>query len=131
MSADADLARWYQLQAQLAQVKAEEMVLRKRLFGNYFPAPREGTNNLTLPDGAVLKGDHKISRDIDQALLQVNGPALVEEGIPVGKLVQWQPSLVMKEYRELEEKQRLRFDICLTIKPGSPTLQIAIPKVKK
>ena len=131
MSTDAELVRWYALKAQLAQVKDEEMTLRKKLFGSYFPAPKEGTNNFELPDGAVLKGGHTISRDIDKALLGVHGPELVAEGIPVGKLVDWKPALVLGEYRQLDDKQRLRFDICLTIKPGSPTLDISIPKRKK
>lgn len=126
-----DMVRWYQVQEQLAALKVEEMALRKKLFATYFPTPREGTNNHELGDGAVLKGGHVINRDVDPASLQANGPALLEAGIPVAKLVQWKASLVMKEYRALTEEQRLKFDIALTIKPGSPTLEIAIPKAKK
>lgn len=139
----ADLAEWYKMQAELGRLKSAEALLRGRIFKHYFPTPKEGTNNVPLNDGtgAVLKGQHVINRSVDQGALDAlrksvqEAAALREQGgqpniplINVDKLVKWKPEVAITEYRQLTEEERHFFDQCLVIKPGSPQLEITIPK---
>lgn len=124
----ADLAEWYRIQEELKKVKAREMLLRQKIFKFYFPTPTEGTNNFDLPDGYVLKGKHTINRDIDPGAFQVLRKTFEEAGIHPDALVQYKPSLVKKEYNTLTEEQKQLFDQALIVKPGSPALEIVLPK---
>ena len=127
-----DLAEWYRLQDELKRIKASEMLLRQKIFGAYFPSPTEGTNSAPLADGWVLKGKHTINREIDPGALGAMKEQFVQAGIAADSLVQYKPSLVLKEYRTLTEEQRQLFDRALIVKPGSPALEIVLPaKAKK
>jgi len=44
------------------------------------------------------------------------------------KLIVWKPELKLSEYRKLSEAQRQVFDRVLVVKPGSPQVDIKIPK---
>ena len=127
-----DLAEWYRLQDELKRIKASEMLLRQKIFGAYFPSPAEGTNSAPLADGWVLKGKHSINREIDPGALGAMKEQFAQAGIAADSLVQYKPSLVLKEYRTLTEEQRQLFDRALIVKPGSPALEIVLPaKAKK
>lgn len=135
-----DLFDWYVLQEDLKKVKAREMLLRQKLFKHHFPTPEEGTNSLSLDpvliaaglaaDGRMLKGGYVINREVDAASLNVLGPKFAENGIKVQDLIQWKPSLKTGEYRKLTAEQLQLFDQCLIIKPGSPTLEVVLPKAR-
>ncbi len=136
----ADLEEWYRLQEQLKKIKASEMLLRQKIFGFYFQAPVEGTNSAPLADGWVLKGKHTINREVDPGALgamrvpdtETGKSRFDAAGINVDKLIQYKPSLVLKEYRTLTDEQQKLFDQCLIVKPGSPSLEIVLPaKAKK
>lgn len=128
----ADLAEWYRLQEELKRIKASEMLLRQKIFGAYFPSPAEGTNSAPLADGWVLKGKHTINREIDPGALGAMKEQFAQAGIAADSLVQYKPSLVLKEYRTLTEEQRQLFDRALIVKPGCPALEIVLPaKAKK
>ena len=116
------LEEWLQLKAELDAIKKKEADLRKMLFQGAFPNPVEGTNTATLEDGTIVKGTHKISRNIDEAAL----PAVLEK-IPEGirdSLVAYKPSLATSAYRKLTAEERKTFDQALIIKPGTPTLEV-------
>lgn len=127
----ADLSAWYEMNQQLKKLKAQEILLRKKIFGAAFPTPEEGTNNYELADGYVLKGKHTIQRDIDQGAFDAIKDKLRESKVNPDLLVQYKPGLVLREYRKLTEEERLLFDQCLIIKPGSPALEIVLPKKGK
>ena len=134
----ADLAEWYRLQTELAKLKSAEALLRGKIFKHYFPAPKEGTNKVPLNDGtgAELKGQHVINRSVDIGSLDALKAGIAAEGSNLPKLnlddlIKWKPEVVISKYRELTEEERLTFDQCLIIKPGSPQLEIAIPKRAK
>lgn len=129
---EADLHQWFYLQDELKKLKAKEMLLRSKIFKFYFPEPKEGTNNFTMPDGYVLKGKHTISRDVDIGALQALRQSFIDAGINSDEIVKWSPGLKIKEYRELTAEQARLFDQCLIVKPGSPALEIVLPaKAKK
>lgn len=128
---DADLYRWYKLQADLAVLKEQEMTLRKRLFAEAFPIAVEGTNSFNLPDAWVLKGTHKLDRKVDIAAYNQLLPNLRKAEVPVDRLLRWDPSLVTGEYRTLTPAHLHLFDQILIIKPGAPSLEIVLPKKAK
>lgn len=125
-----DMFDWYELTKELTRIKATEMLLRIKIFKHYFPLPEEGTNSADLADGYVLKGVHKIDRKIDVAALTVLKDLFAEKLIKIDDLVKWDPALKVKEYRELTAEQIQLFDRCLIVKPGSPALEIVLPKKK-
>ena len=134
----ADINKWYELQAQLKSIKASEMLLRTKIYKGLFKDPKEGTNTIPLAEGWVMKAERVIRRDIDVAALTINsanpelGPSRLElAGINVASLVKWKPELVLKNYRELTDEQKLIFNDCLVIKDGSPALEIVLPAKNK
>jgi len=127
-----DLVEWDRLKQKLNKVKAAEMLLRQKIFAAYFPAPKEGTNDAPLAAGWILKGKYTINREVDLGALGALRPQLVKAGIKADDLVQYKPSLVLKEYRTLTAEQVQLFDQVLIVKPGSPALEIVLPaKAKK
>lgn len=124
------LAVWYEMEINLGLLKAQEMTLRKELFAEAFPTPKEGTNKFSLPDGYVLDGQYKLDRKIDVAAYTQLLPKLREAKIPVDKLLKWTPNLVISEYRTLDKESLHFFDQCLIIKPGAPAMEIVKPKKK-
>lgn len=123
-----DLNKWYTLSEQLAQIRAEEMDLRKKIFASYFVAPVEGTNTAQLSNGYVIKGKRIISREVDAENLNVMRPMLTQEGFDVDALIRYKPELVLPAYRVLSDENRIKFDNVLKIKEGSPALEIVKPK---
>lgn len=123
-----DLNEWYRLKEELSRVKTKELLLRKKIFNACFPQPVEGTNNFPLTGGFVLKGKYTLSRDIDIGTFQAMREEFLNAGINYDSLVQYKPSLLLKNYRELTAEQLILFDQCLIIKEGSPALEIVLPK---
>jgi hypothetical protein len=123
-----DLNNWYILQEQLEKVKEAELILRKKICKFYFRDPKEGVNKYPLDEGWVMKCDHKINRTVDESLLTTLSSTLREKGINPEALVKWKPELKLAEYRKLTEEERNMFDKVLTIKDGTPALEIVLPK---
>lgn len=120
------LYQWYEKNEQLKVLKAEELSLRKEVFAEYFPQPVEGTNRCDVEGGAQLVANFPYNYTLD--------PEAVEKGlehVPQSQkdtLVVMKPYLSTKVYRQLSKKARTGFTSeCLTITPGSPSLQI-VPK---
>lgn len=109
----------------------KEQALRKEIMALFFPTPEEGTNKVDLGSGWTLKATHKIDRKIDEAALPAVFQQLREMGVNPDPLVRAVPSLETKAYKSLAQinpdASRV-FDQALTIKPGSPTLELIPPK---
>jgi hypothetical protein len=132
-----DLKTWYELKAELARVKGAEAMLRSRIFKHYFPNPTEGSKDNKVPlndgTGAILQADHVINRTVDEQQLEALREAMFAEGsnlpkLDLPKLIRWKPELVKSEYTKLSEDERHTLDQALIIKPGSPQMEIKIPK---
>lgn len=89
--------------------------------------PAEGTNSYDLPAGWVLKGKHTINRSVDVASLTQLTPLLREKGYAIDKLIRYKPELAITEYKKLTDAERCVFDQVLTIKNGSPGIEIVLP----
>lgn len=132
-----ELTTWYELQQELARVKAAEAMLRSRIAKYFFPNPTEGSkeNKHPLNDGtgAILQMDHVINRKVLEPELDAYRESLKVEGsnvprLPLNKLIKWKPELVKSVYVTLTDEERRAADTFLDIKPGSPQLEIRIPK---
>lgn len=121
------LADWKATAQALQELKEKELTLRKQLFAGAFPSPTEGTQRVTLTDGTILKGEFKLNRKVDMAVLQgLELPQRIKDIV-----IRMKPELDTKMYRTLKAEDREIFDECLTITPGTPSLEIEDPTAKK
>lgn len=124
------LFAWHELQELLKMVKKAEMEMRKEMGLAFFNEDdlTEGVNTAEIGQGWKLKNKHTLKRDIDEGSL-----AAVLKKMPKGsedKLIKYKPSLVLKEYRRLSDKELKIFDEAITMKPGSLALELCPPKEK-
>lgn len=124
----SDLETWYNLDKQIKDLKAHEVLLRRKIFNGLFAEPTEGTNSHKLPDGAVVKGKYVISRTVDIGALNALREKFAVAGIHADELVKYTPELKLSGYRELTAEQQQLFDQALVVKEGMPGLEIVIPK---
>jgi hypothetical protein len=123
-----DLNTWNTMQEELGKLKSAESLLRAKIFKAAFPNPVEGTNTYPLSQGWVLKATYPISRKVDETLLIAMAPELRAAGIVVDDLVRVKPELTVGVYKKLSKEHRAFFDRVLEIKPGSPQMEIVLPK---
>lgn len=130
----AKLQEWHQavLAAQEAKKLVEaEQALRKEVMALFFPEPVEGTNKFELEAGWSLKATHKIERKVDEAALPAVLQQLREMGVNPDTLIRTKPDLDTKAYKSLVQinpDAAHVFEQALTIKPGSPTVELVPPK---
>lgn len=123
------LWEWSQTAAELERVKAKEMTLRKELFGQIFPDPREGVNKADLPQGWKVNGTYKLDRKVDEVALPSVLEKLLARGVGQAvDLIKVKPELVVKVYKGLKDEDRYIMDQALIIKPGAPSLELIPPK---
>lgn len=123
-----DILDWLETKSQLARVKAKEAILREKIIKTFFSGPTEGTNNFELGNDYKLKYTHKLTREVDEAMLTNLLPALREKEIDVDQLIERKPSLKVKNWRGLNAEQHQIFDQCITTKPASGSLEFVKPK---
>lgn len=123
------LDTWEKVALLQAQIKEAEMEMRLRLFQGAFANPKEGTNTHVLPDGRAIKGQFKVNRYIDEAALPSTLQALREHGVAnTDALVRYKPELAKSEWNSLSDEARLMFSPAIVATPGTPSLEIVIPK---
>lgn len=130
---------WLAAKAKAAEWTQKEMALRKELFAENFPEPQEGTNNLNLEFGKQLKVTHNITRSLVkaelEALLLIERQKLAEDPnyksnlMPIiDTIVEYEPKLVVGEYKKLDADQQKLIADMITVKDGAPTLSLETPK---
>lgn len=121
------LEQWRKLTTDLARIKAEEMKLRKELFGEIFMnSEREGTHSFDLDGGWKLEAVVLYSRSLDQALA-AEVFKKVKKSHPT--LIKVKYDLSVAEYRKLDDATKAGIDAILTTKPGSPSMELVPPKI--
>ena len=123
-----EINHWFTIDAELAKLKSEEAILRNKIFKYFFRNPVEGTNKVPLDKGWVLKATLPINRKVQIELLTAMDLELRAAGIPMDDLVVRKPELSVTSYRKLTDEQVKLFDRILEIKPGSPQMEIVLPK---
>lgn len=123
-----DLETWYKLKKKLADMKVQEEMLRRKIFGGWFPEATEGVNSKPLADGYVLKATRVISRTVDGAAFSASIETLAKAGIATDEIVAYKPELKIGVYRKLTAEQMRLMDSVLIVKDGMPQLEIVKPK---
>lgn len=136
-----EIIEWERCAKELAELKEKELDLRKMIFDGIFHDPVEGVNSHDLAHGYKLKGTHKLSRKIIESKVAdlkkaVSDPyddpfevdIVTRVKNKLSSLIKYTPSLVQGEYKKLSDEERLCFDNCLEIKPGTPALKIELSK---
>lgn len=122
------LAEWHKAKEQLDVLKAKELSLRNEIFGEAFPSPVEGSRNKApLASGYVLKGDYKINRNVDQAVVATlakgdNTRALTDKYFRV------KYDLNITEWKKATPEEIKILAEAVIEKPGTPALEIVLPK---
>lgn len=140
---DQCLMQWETLKRQLANAKEAEMNMRKYVVKRAFPSAVEGTNTIDLGNGYSLKAAVKFNyrlkeNNIVESCLDRIAKIGNQGSFIAERLVNWTPSFLLTEYRELQEMDTAEAkDILnivyemLIIDDAAPTLTIAEPKKKK
>lgn len=143
---DKLLEQWRKEDAIVAAAKAAEMETRTKLVTLLFdPAKDEGTETLELGNGWKVKAQKKLNytlgnsradpkfKDVEAALDTIESlPEIAEASFIAERLVRWKPELTLTEYRNLNTDARYAkikeiIDRVLTVKPGSPSLELIEP----
>ena len=125
------LAEWEEIVPRMKALVEKEADLRRKLFAGAFPNPSEGAtkNKHTLPDGRVLKGDHKINRKVDEAALPSVLEAMKAAGVAnADQLVRYKPELAKREWNSLSEEMKLLFSPAIISTPGMPGFEVIAAK---
>lgn len=139
------LALWEQSKAALEAAKAAEMEQRKAVVAFAFdPEKKSGTERVELANGYELKAVKKINygfvktpdgkgvdkNKIDEALAKIEAEGPVGELI-AQRLIKWDPSLSLTEYKQLSEAHKAVIDTVIVTTDGAPSLEIVPPKGAK
>jgi hypothetical protein len=124
----ADFDNWYKMQQELKDLKEAEALLRMKIYKAAFPDAHEGTNNLPLTEGFILKAKVTINRKVDIATFEALKDKLLEAHIKVDKLVVFKPDLGVTYYKTLGEEEQNLVAQFLIIKEGTPALEVVKPK---
>ena len=134
LNAQQLLDLWYASVQKLEVAKeivAEEQMLRRGVASMFFPEPKEGTNDVDLTGGYVLKATVQFRREIDKAAFLALRPELERAGVNPDTIVRWEPELETKEYRTLTGDALALFNTVVTTKSGLPSISIVLPKRKR
>lgn len=122
------LLEWDQVKKDAALLAQREMELRMFVFKAGFKDPKEGTNKRPLAGGYVLNAVHKINRTIDRAALPTMNELLTEKGVSPDSIIQYKPELSVSGYKAQSDEVRAIVDMAIVAKPGTPSLEIVLPK---
>lgn len=134
---DQVMLEWQKSKAELDACKEREAALRRAVFEVKFPTKKEGTQRIELGNGYHLKAVYPMTYNCgtkpDDLAKVTNGlnelAALGEEAKFIAqRVVKWMPEVSISEYRQLKPEYKMIVDKFVTIKPGSPQLEIEEPK---
>lgn len=122
MNLDEKLQLYANTVFDLKKLKAKEMEMRKELVCELFPKPDAGVNHFNESDNFIVKLSIGFNYSVDEAALP-----LVLKTMPEGTedaLIRYKPSLIMKEYSKLDDRNRFNMSKAVTMKPKSPVLEV-------
>ena len=141
---DLDIMAWQKAKDALATAAETEAALRRKVYAEGFPEPKEGVNNLDLGGGYTLKATRKINYNLKETKEGAETSAALDAIEHIGnegefiaqRIVTWKPSLSVSEYKKLDvtnpthKKIKDIIDGVLTTSDGMPTLEVVYPKAK-
>lgn len=120
------LDEWIGLKRQLDAITKKERALRKTLIQGAFPSPKEGTSNRELVDGRILKLNHQIKREVDEALVAGVKQRLRQASneLDVDALFKVKHSVSVTALRGLSDELKPIAQEAVITKPGSDSLTV-------
>lgn len=130
MTLEQAIQEWWLLDQHRKEVQARELELRKHIFAQSFPAPTEGSsgNKMPLAEGWILQGDYKINRTVDEATVASLRAMGDNVASLVDSVVRWKPELNLKVWKAMAEEDRKLLAEMVIEKPGTPALEVKLPK---
>lgn len=122
---------WYasvQALEKAKEIMATEQMLRRGVASMFFPESKEGTSDVELTGGYVLKATVQYRREIDKAAFLAIQDELRQAGVNPDTVVRWEPELETREYRKLTGDALNLFNSVVTTKAGLPSIAIVLPK---
>lgn len=124
------LAQWWEIKDEAKELAARERELRTKLASLFTKHTKkaEGTVTVGLPKDCKLKVVLKQNYNLDESALPSVLETLAEDGVASDDLVAYKPSLKKSAYKSMSKEQKDIFSEALILKPGTPTLEIVVPK---
>jgi hypothetical protein len=125
----AVLAAWHEASLELAQLKIREGHLRLAAFQKNVAAPVEGTNNVPLEGGYLLKAIGKVNYKVEDTA-EMRAALVALPGETPQRLLKWEPNLSVSEWKRLLDTDPVAAATVapfITSKPGMPDLKIIAP----
>lgn len=119
-STNKKLEDYRTLQQALKNLKDEEKAMRLELVEEYFPNAVSGTLSEAVGD-FIIKGSFKLNYKLDTDAIHEMGESFSDEE---EACIKWTPTIIMANYKELDESERENLDSCLTVSPALPALEI-------
>ena len=113
------IEQWQAAKEQLALLQDQEKEFRAEIIKRRFEDQSEGTRK-----SGNLKARFGMTRTVNSDDLLRLQDEFLGQGIPLGDVVTFKPSLNLKGYRALTVDQQHSFDRCLVVKPSLPTLEL-------
>jgi len=115
------IEEYIRVKAVLQEYKELEAKLREEMFLCLF-SQNEGTESVFIGQYKI-KGTARLNRTLDRAELSDNMIGFSTKEI---ECIEFKPSLSASKYKKLADNERNLIDLCITTKPGMPTLTISI-----
>lgn len=121
---------WEAAKKKLAKAAEAELALRLALASSQGTLP-EGTSTFEVDAKRKLKIKTVFNYNLDRETLPVALKALKANGVDTDELVKFDPRLSLKAYRELGKDDLVTLSGALSIKPGTPQLEVVAVEKKK
>lgn len=120
------LEQWETIKDIMGILKERELTLRTALMASTFKAPKEGANRAKLRDGRVLVATHKVNRSVDSTKLpQIDQElAAMRSNYRTTEFFKTRHDLLLTDYRSAPPNIQQLLDRAITLKPGTPNLEI-------
>lgn len=119
------LSDWHLAKKNAEFFAAEEVKLRKQIFGQEFPDPKRGTNKKKIDHGMALIGDYKLNYTPDRAGLEAAISAATgnERGV-IDSVISYSPKVKEAAFEALDDEAKKIVAPFITVKPGLPSIEI-------
>lgn len=124
---DTLILEWNELQGKLAELKKQEMEMRKELIARTFNVNSIGTQNYELGNGYKLKAVIKEStsltstREVEEVISKLSDQLKYT-------LFEKKYSLSNKVLKTLNDEERKMVESVIIRKPAAPSLELVLPK---
>lgn len=131
------IGEWFDAQAKLDHIKAEEAELRENVLKIFYPGgvKHEGTENWAMPGGWIFKVVGKANVKIDETMiahvrqqLKALGPDANGVLYTIDETIKYKPAFSASGFKALSKEAQKIVCQAVTFTPGSPAVSLEKPK---